>query len=380
MLLAGSDDGVYRIDGLLAGRAEPTRVLESERVFRVEQFPELPGVFAATASGLFHSPGGETWTRLPVPTDATVNAVGATQDGERLFIGTFPERLFVLEDASSYFEASTGGPLPDAEDWREPSGFRDHAAAGEWGLQRHDFQAHVRSIQTHPAASDRVVVGVEVGGVHVSEDRGETWTERGDGTHDDVHHLAIGGPETLVTATGYGLYRSDDAGRSWTRLDDELVGDSEDMDADTDGLDGSTDDPDDDGADSAADDERREYFRESLVYDGDVYAGAAHGPSPTWPDDDDPRLFVSRADGSVESISSPVSEVVIGWTVAKTEDAGDETVIGVTYAGTILRARADALADESSAGGDEEMFDVVGEVPTTDEVRGRYLPLTWVDD
>ncbi len=30
--------------------------------------------------------------------------------------------------------------------------------------------------------------------------------------------------------------------------------------------------------------------------------------------------------------------------------------------------------------GVEGAFATVGEVPTTEEVRGRYLPLTWVGD
>lgn len=333
MLYAGSDDGVYRIDGIQGGPTETTQVLESGRVYRVRRLDGLPGLFVAATEDVYYSPDGEDWTALGVPTDADVNAVGATPDGEVLFAGTYPAHVYAFEgfDPASVGGGSTDEAVDEAEStgWTELEGFLELPAREDWGLPRHDFQAHVRSIHSHPDAPDRVAVGVEVGGVHVSGDRGETWSERRDGTHDDVHHLAVGGPETFVTATGKGLFRSDDAGRSWTRLDA---------------------------------DHEPEYFRESLVHDGDVYAGAAHGPSPTWPDDDDPALFVSRDGGPLERVDSPVpEEVVIGWTVAE----GD--VVGATYAGTLLRETPDG-------------FEVVGEVPTPGDVRGRYLQLAWLPE
>lgn len=332
MLYAGSDDGVYRIDGLSDGQAETTQVLSSDRVYRVRTFSELPGVFAAATEDVYHSPDGENWTALGVPTDHDVNAVGATPDGEVLLAGTYPAHVYALEEFDG--AATAESDAPSGGDWSELEGFLELPAREDWGLPRHDFQCHVRSIRTHPDAPDRIAVGVEVGGVHVSEDRGESWAERREGTHDDVHHLAQGDPETFVTATGFGLYRSDDAGRSWERLDD---------------------DPEREG------EERREYFREALVHDGDVYACAAHGPSPTWSDDDDPALFVSRDGGPLERVASPAPEVVIGWTVA------DGDVVGATYAGTLLRETA-------------EGFEVVGEVPTPGDVRGRYLQLAWIEN
>jgi len=330
MLLAGSDDGVYRFDGLPAGAAEPTQVLESERAFRVEQLPGLPGVFAATASGLFHSPTGEAWTHLSIPTDATVNSVGATVDGDRLFVGTFPERLFVLEDASAIFENEEH---PSPQEWRESAGFREHAEAGDWGLPRHEFQAHVRSIEHHPDAPDSMFLGIEVGGVHVSDDRGESWIARNEAAaaneaaagNDDVHELIVAGPETFVAATGFGCFLSTDAGRSWTDL---------------------------------AADVEPQYYRSATVYEGDVYAGGANGPSPTWPEDENPGLFVSPDGEGFEALDSPrPKEVVIGW--AKVDGA----LVGVTHAGTLLRTE------------NGEQFEVVGEVPTGQEVQGRYLSL-----
>lgn len=62
---------------------------------------------------------------------------------------------------------------------------------------------------------DRIVVGVEVGGVAVSHDRGATWEARSVGLYEDVHHVIADGP-VLVATTGMGCYRSGNEGRTWT--------------------------------------------------------------------------------------------------------------------------------------------------------------------
>ena len=60
----------------------------------------------------------------------------------------------------------------------------------------------------------RVVVGVEQGGVAVSNDGGVTWAARNEGLHDDVHAVAIDG-SCLYATTGLGFYRSFDEGNTW---------------------------------------------------------------------------------------------------------------------------------------------------------------------
>jgi hypothetical protein len=76
MLIAGSDDGVYRISGLLeSGGTTAEKLLDADRVFRVKQFDGLDGLFVAAKSGLYYSPDGDEWTTLPVP-DEEVYVVG----------------------------------------------------------------------------------------------------------------------------------------------------------------------------------------------------------------------------------------------------------------------------------------------------------------
>jgi len=95
---------------------------------------------------------------------------------------------------------------------------------------------------------NRIIAGVEVSGVHVSEDGGDTWTERRDGVSGDIHELHVLGPDEFVAATGFGLYHTTDTDSSWTRLDEGY-------------------------------DQR--YFRTAFAADGVVYAGGALANSST---------------------------------------------------------------------------------------------------
>jgi photosystem II stability/assembly factor-like uncharacterized protein len=74
---------------------------------------------------------------------------------------------------------------------------------------------------------------VEVGGVLVSYNNGETWqlVEGSDGNpdlsrsyevmiHPDVHSISVhpSSPDLITTPTGGGLYRSEDGGKTWQHL------------------------------------------------------------------------------------------------------------------------------------------------------------------
>ncbi|WP_159903890.1 WD40/YVTN/BNR-like repeat-containing protein [Salinirussus salinus] len=325
MLYAGSDDGVYRIAGV-PGPDETTaeRVLEAEDVYRVERYDPLEGLFATAESGLYYSPAGDDWLRLPVP-EEQVYAVTVDPAGERVYAGTRPARVFV---------ADWDGP-PGADRWTELDGFRALRDRADWGIPRHDDLAQVRSLRTHPGAPDRLVAGVEVGGVHLSDDRGASWVDRSiegfDAPHtDDIHHIALPDPGTLVASTGSGLYRSEDAGRTWTRLDTG---------------------------------HRQRYFREASVHDGAVYAGAAPASSSSWEEDRDHALLVSRERGGegLQQVDTPTpEEVPLGWCVVE----GDP--VTATHRGTLLRR-------------DDGEWERAGSVPTPGAVRGRYMPLCWVE-
>ncbi|WP_255150443.1 WD40/YVTN/BNR-like repeat-containing protein [Halorarius halobius] len=317
MLLVGSDDGVYRATDAFGGGPSVEQVLDSGQAMRVESFDGVEGAFAATTTGLYHSPDGDEWTDLGVPT-GEVYAVGASPDGDRLFTGTRPARLYV---------ADAGGLGSEPLDWVERERFRALGERDDWGIDRHDGVAQVRDVH---AFDDRLVVGAEVGGVYVG-DRDEGWADRRirgfDAPHlDDIHHVAVVDHETFVAATGSGLYRTTDAGRSWRRLD----------------------------ADHPA-----WYFRESYVDGEVVYAGGSTSAPSSW-DEADHALF-ERPGDVTGAVDSPVpGEVAVGWT------ARDGDPVGVTDAGTLF-VRID--------GG----WETVGTVPSADSVYGRCVPISWVE-
>lgn len=311
MLLAGSDDGVYRFADL---NSTAEKVLDSGRVLRARTFDALSGAFAATKTGLYHSPDGTDWTALDVPTE-TVYAVGADTTGEQLYAGTRPAAVYVAELAGGTIDAG-------ALSWRELDGFQDLPSRSEWRLPRHDDLAQVKDV--HVPTADRVVAGVEVGGVHLSDDGGETWAERRDGVDDDIHELHAVSATEWAAATGHGLYHTTDAGETWLRLDDDV-------------------------------DQR--YFRSVFATNGTVYAGSALANSSTWDDDDaDPELF--RWEGrALEPVSLPTTdETVTGLTSA------DGTVVAGTHRGTVLARRSGGWVE-------------TGQFPVPGDLTGRYTPL-----
>ncbi|WP_195893065.1 WD40/YVTN/BNR-like repeat-containing protein [Halopiger djelfimassiliensis] len=322
MYFAGSDDGVYRLpapetDALPRG---PTKVLESGRVLRLTQFDGIDGLFAATKTGLYRSVDGEQWTALDVPQEH-VYVVGAIPDGNRLFAGTRP--------AAIYATTSINGDTAGETDWSELEGFQELPSRDEWRLPRHDDLAQVRDVHVDPEDSNRLVAGVEVGGVHVSPDGGETWSERADGVHDDVHELHVVDAGTYFAATGDGLYRTRDRGRCWTRLDRSVT---------------------------------QSYFRRAFSIGDSVFASAALSNSSTWNDPDaDPALFVVRGD-SLEPLEIPApDETVTGMT----DDDG--ALVVATHRGRLFVRR------------DGDDWLEAGEFPVPGQVTGRYTPVTVYD-
>lgn len=287
-LLAGTRRGVYRgpPDSFGAGAV---RVLDSDRVNRVRQFGQR--TYAGTRSGLFRSlDGGESWTKLVVPQEEVFDVVECPV-GKRLFVGTHPAHLYVSAD---------GG-----ESWSECKRLLESSNRDSWNTPRHRDEAHVRSLAA--AGKDRIAAGIKVGGIQLSEDGGETWIERLDGAHDDIHHILVEGDDHWVASTGDGLYRTHDAGGSWTRLDANL-------------------------------DNR--YFRESFAHRGRLYASATAGPPSSWngPSDTDAALYESDDDGTTfESVEYPGApgEFVLSWT------ATDDKVYAGTSAGALLTRESD---------------------------------------
>ena len=322
-LLIGTDEGVFRADDVPFEDGETERVIDG-RTTDVLRVADTGNVLAATFDDLYRSRnGGRSWERLGVPGDdrqvwsalATPNAVYAGTDGPALFRST-----------------------DEGETWDRLDAFDDLPSKPIWQSPVDPDRARVRTLASPPGHSNRIVVGIEAGGVHVSEDGGKTWTDRRAASPDDVHQLFPLGADEWLLAAGYlgldgeetvsepgGVHHTTDAGRSWTRLDD--------------------------GNEHA-------YVRGVFAHDGVTYFCGSRTAPGAWRDGNgtDSVLFESTNGGDAfERVSYPGEprELVMAWT------AVDGAVVGgtggfVTTAGD-EQGRVIRRADDG--------WDTVGSVP-----------------
>lgn len=203
-LLAATPDALYRV----AGHASQSADADVERVHAegVRQVRTGSGIaFAATDAGVLESAdGGRTWAESGLPTD-DAHSVAVTDAG--VLAGTRPLGVYRLDDG----------------DWTAMAGLEALASDEGWPSAVHADEACARSVAVD---GDRVLVGVEIGGLAVREPDG-TWRAAGPSEadpaaaqrRDDVHHVAVRGDGDWLLATGRGVHRTTDAGATWTRLD-----------------------------------------------------------------------------------------------------------------------------------------------------------------
>jgi photosystem II stability/assembly factor-like uncharacterized protein len=228
-LLIGTDTGLYRVDGLPFGTGEAEQVLDCGVVTAVRTFDHADGVYVASSTGAFHSAdGGETWTDLGVPLGDRFWHAGQSEVWSIL---STPEALYAGTNDPYLYRSVDGG-----ETWSELKGFRDLPSRGHWESPIDPHYARLRALEQVPGRPERLIAGVEAGGIHLSTDGGRTWLDRRDTIVDDVHQVLPITEDVWLAATGYldhnlenlglghavgegGLYRTVDAGDSWTRID-----------------------------------------------------------------------------------------------------------------------------------------------------------------
>ncbi|HVL52355.1 MAG TPA: hypothetical protein VM754_12740 [Actinomycetota bacterium] len=127
-------------------------------------------------------------------------AVGA--DGA-IFAGLFPAALWISNDqGDSWEELDNFTKVPSADAWTAP-----------WGTPL------VSALAAHPKDPGTVFAGVEVGGVYRSRDAGRSWSDLGLPVA-DIHSIQIcpARPERVYVTTGEGGFCSDDEGFGWRQM------------------------------------------------------------------------------------------------------------------------------------------------------------------
>jgi photosystem II stability/assembly factor-like uncharacterized protein len=166
---------------------------------------------------------GRTWERsegLGLPDDSELKLEKAWHvepAGDALYLGAAPGVLFRSDDRGATWEVNRGLLEHPTRDRWEP---------GAGGMCCH-------SVQLDPSDPKRMYVGISAAGVFRTDDGGETWAPMNKDVAADfhpekypevgqcVHKLLLhpARPERLWQQNHCGVYRSDDRGENWERLD-----------------------------------------------------------------------------------------------------------------------------------------------------------------
>src|SRR5205814_8830962 len=150
---------------------------------------------------------GHTFEDLELP-EQDVFSVAVSVADSVVYAGTEPSRLFRSGD---------GG-----ESWEELSALQEIPSRPDWSFPPRPWTSHVRWIAPSPHDAEILLVGIELGGLMRSTDRGETWQDHRPGAQRDVHSLAWhpSAPGRAYEAGGGGAAWSEDWGETWSAADE----------------------------------------------------------------------------------------------------------------------------------------------------------------
>jgi hypothetical protein len=148
---------------------------------------------------------GGSWEGLDLPERDVLSVAISPADGA-LYAGTEPSRLFVSRD---------GGP------WTELEALQRIPSRDQWSFPPRPWTHHVRWIAPDPHVGERLLVGIELGGLMFSDDGGATITDHRPGAKRDTHFIAWHpvAEGRAYQAAGDGAAWSEDGGLTWEPID-----------------------------------------------------------------------------------------------------------------------------------------------------------------
>lgn len=179
---------------------------------------------------------GHTWHRhepgaLPPFGDAAPHEAPDAAPDTVFSLALCHDRLYAGTRPAALYESRDGG-----ESFTHLAGLRAHPSRDRWMPGGAGLILH--SIVPHPDDPDRIWVGISAAGVFATQDGGNTWEPRNEGTRADfmpedqrypevgqcVHSVvrAHGADELLYQQNHCGMYRSADGGRQWQSIEDGL--------------------------------------------------------------------------------------------------------------------------------------------------------------
>lgn len=180
-------------------------VLEGERLQCVAADGRRVLVGTRERGLLFSADSGDSWEQVDLPERSVFSVAISAADGA-LYAGTEPSRVFIGRE---------GGR------WRELPALQEIPSRDSWSFPPRPWTHHVRWIAPDPHHAERLLVGIELGGLMYTDDGGATFSDNRPGAKRDVHSLAwhprLEG--RVYQAAGDGAARSHDGGLNWEAAD-----------------------------------------------------------------------------------------------------------------------------------------------------------------
>jgi photosystem II stability/assembly factor-like uncharacterized protein len=232
-LLLGTRKGLFVLDGEPGGEFEPrARAFAGQPVEYAMRDPRTGRLLVSVTSPFY---GPKIW-HTDDPSGEWEQAAGVALpeggDGalERIWVIVAAEKdgtLYAGGDPGVLFESGDGG-----QGWELNRALWEHPTRNSWEPGGGGLCLH--SIVPWPGDPDRLALGISAAGVWLTDDGGRSWRHGNEGLvprylPEDaregslnlcVHrlHRAPRRPERLFMQFHGGVYRSDDAGESWTDI------------------------------------------------------------------------------------------------------------------------------------------------------------------
>jgi hypothetical protein len=209
-LLVATGDGVAAVAGDGDGSRPVRTLLDGGRGQCLAVDPrDTRRMFAGShGRGVWRSvDGGESWEDARLPADDVFSIAIGPVDGA-VYAGCEPSMLFRSRD---------GGAA-----WEELASLRAIPSAPSWSFPPRPWTSHVRWIAPSPHDPDRLLAGIELGGVMLTADGGATWKDHRPGAQPDCHALAWHptAEGRAYEAGGGGAAWSHDGGDTWHGADE----------------------------------------------------------------------------------------------------------------------------------------------------------------